>query len=301
MLGFFKRLFGGRDSARSDHGASARRIEITQDDLASAATLGPKLAQIALGRRGVETAEFDADSSLLVVGFDNGFRAQLSLDNVLATLRHQDGAAQADYIDNLLTAPDMSEGVMLPVLKPAVFIESARAQYRDMGIPDDEAPEIWHREVAPGLVMILVVDTPAQMRQLMVSDVEALGLDDAALNQQLLDNLRLYTGQSGVRLVPLAENGPYQVAVDENYDASMFFADAFWSKVCDELGMGRLVGLFAARNIVAFADAEQPEMIAEIQRVMESLPEDLAYAIMPHQLYLWEGAGWSPMPGPVRH
>ncbi|MDO5643019.1 MAG: hypothetical protein Q4G26_11645 [Paracoccus sp. (in: a-proteobacteria)] len=298
MLGILKRLFGRADAAPA---APSRRIEITADDLVSASVLGPKLTRIAQGRPGIEAAEFDAASDLLAVTFAGGFRAQISLGNVLATLRHQDGAAQAHYIDNMLTAPDMSEGIMLPVLKPVSYIDIMQAQFNEMGFPADEAPRIWHREVAPGLVMILVRDTPAQMRQLMVSDIKALGLDDAALNAQAADNLRLYASQRDIRLNPLAENGPYQVRLDDNYDASLFFADPFWAKLCDERGISRLAGLFAARNILIVGDADQPETMAEMARIMEALPQDLAYAIMPHQLYLWQGTGWSPLPGPARH
>lgn len=295
MLGFLKRLFGGADTPATP----SRSIEITAADLQSADTLGPKLALLAQARAGITSAEYDPARQVLLIAQDNGFQASIALDNALSALRGRGAQEQADYIDNLLT-PVASTTVeaprLLPVLKSADFLAKTRAQLRDMDVPDAEITDNWHREVAPGLILLLALDSPQQTRLLLPDDVAELGQDDAALVEQAVDNLSLYAQEVGINLAEQPSGAVHQVQMDENYDASLFFADHFWSAVAEDMQATRLAGLFAARNLVMVGNADRPEAVAELRQIGTALPADLPYAIAPGQLYQWQGQGWTVLP-----
>ncbi|MFV0408389.1 MAG: hypothetical protein ACK5LJ_01420 [Paracoccus sp. (in: a-proteobacteria)] len=302
MFGFLKKALSGGETAEAAPQGDDDEImlELSPDDLESPARLGPKLATFARMQQGVTDASYDPESELLKVSYASGLEGTSQLDNVIATLsRAESGEAVIAYLENFFADPGQkAEGYMLPVLKPAEYVETARKQLREAGqIGPDDAPPFWYGELAEGLVMILVQDTPEMMRLITMDDLEALDQDGEATMTQAQISLIEYVSDKGLGVSSQEDGLLHFVELDDNYEASTYFLEGFWNQLEQDMG-GAPAAIFAARNIVVFANSADPEAMAMLNAVATAGGDVPPYAIAPDRVWLWQDEAWQPWQAP---
>ena len=104
-----------------------------------------------------------------------------------------------------------------------------------------------------------------------------------------------------VRFISAKKDEPewmLQWRLDDNYEASLFFLPGVWDYQQQELG-GAPAAIFAARNLVFFANSADPEAMAILDILATTEGDAPAYAIAPGQIWLWQDRGWVPYEKPV--
>ena len=299
MFGFLKKLLGGGAKSTApvnDDGV----LSITPDDLESPARLGPKLAVYARMQAHITDAGYDPETEAVKVSYVSGFEGSVFMKNMIPAMRAMNsGEEVAVYLENTFANIDVDpEGVLLPVLKPISYIETAREQMHASGLADDQPLATWYQQVAPELVKILVRDTPAQMQIVTRKALADEGLDDAAASAQALASLADYVNDRELGVLAHADGKLLQWRLDDNYEASLFFLPGVWDYQQQELG-GAPAAIFAARNLVFFANSADPEAMAILDIVATTEGDAPAYAIAPGQIWLWQDRGWVPYEKPA--
>ena len=272
-------------------------LEISDEDLASADLIGPKIATLARLRDDIAAAEYEDEAVKL--RYHSGGEMTLDLGNVLAFLRQApDGQAVMDYLDNALTEPSDDEGYLLPVLKGADYIDIVRAQLRDAGLPADQPLPFWYQTLRTGLNMILMQDTPQMMRSISEAELNAAGLDMDSARQQAMQDLARYCHERDLQ-VGVIDDKLFQLQLDGNYEASTYFLSGLWDDIQDEFGAPP-AALFAARDVVIYANSADPEAMRLLTILATPEGEAPAYAIAPHQILFWTEDGWSVQPAGER-
>lgn len=298
MFRFLRNLFAGHRSASSGQGAP-RRIEITQDDLRTVATLAPRVVEILQARPEVRSAVFDATTGMIRVTYRDDETQTMSLDNLLVALRQMQGEGLAGYLQNFLTRPDPaagSDGYLLPVLKPVSYIAQTRQSFIDAGIDEAEIALPFHLEFAPGLLMIFVRDTPSRMHVLSERDVEDMGLDAGQLVERALAELAAFLEDRPLQTLELAGGRLLQFQIDDNYESSVAFLSDIWGGVSRHLG--GLPGVaFVARNIVLAVNADDADSVRLLRGMLSPEAGDPPpYQIAPHDIYVPSSdGGWTIM------
>lgn len=296
MFGFLKRILGGADAPKAAPATRAAVVEIRAEDLDDPARLGPKLAAVARLRADVSGAEYDPAIEAVKIGYQSGGKATMFLRNAQPFLREAlGGRGIADYLDNAFAEPLLSEeGYLLPVLKPAEYVEIAMAQLRAAGVPPDQPVPFWYRRLGTGLVVVLVRNTPTRMVSLSDADLAEAGLDEDAARQQAMSDLTRLCDERELRISTDEDGRLHQLHLDGNYDASTYFLSGIWDDLAARIG-APLVAVFAARNLVFYASGRDPEAMKLISRLADPAGEPPPYAIAPHQMLIWDEEGWAPL------
>lgn len=293
----------GPDAARSDAGPSPFTDQMPSGGAGSASATSvaggdeAALVQLVLdrlaGQAGVENPRYDPDADAIRLSRD-GQETVLFLDNLARIVKNGDEAAINRALENLLAAPQVSvDGRILPVLKPADYIEQVRAQYADMGMTEDDAPVPFAERLDTGLMRVFVRDGERSMAILTAEDVDELGGPRAVLARAVSD-----LGDAVLDHPPQTEpvaDGVFQVQIDGDYDASLYFLPEFWAGLAEDIG-GPPAVLFAAKNIVAVANADDGAAMHVLTQIAAPDGEPPAYAIAPDRIYLWRPEGWALAP-----
>lgn len=295
MFGFLKKLLGGADAARSAADEEEVVLEISPQDLDAPDRLGPKIAAYARLRDDIETADYDPDQQAVRLRFRSGIESALFLAQVQAVLRQApDGQAVVDHLDRALTEPVTevdAEGYLLPVLKAPDYVAAAKRQMQAMGAGD--TLPFWHQTLRTGLTVILVSDTPQMMRSLSEDDLAAMDLDTDAARMRAMQDLARFCHEGDLQ-VGSRDGKLFQLKLDGNYEASTYFLSSIWDDVATEFGAPP-AALFAARDIVIYANSTDPEAMALLTAVAAPGAEPPPYAIAPDRLLIWTDDGWAPL------
>lgn len=255
----------------------------------------PKLAAYAKMQAHIDDAHYDPETEAVKVRYASGFEGSVFLMNKIRAMRAMNsGEEVAAYLENSFANIEVNpDGVLLPVLKPMNYVETSREQMRAAGLPDDAPLPLWYQQVAPGLVKTLVRDTPSQMQIITRDALAEAGLDDAAASAQALASLADYVNERELGVLGHADGRLLQWRLDDNYEASLFFLPGVWDYQQQELG-GAPAAIFAARNLVFFVNSDDPDAMGILEIVATPEGEPPAYAIAPHQIWLWQDRGWVP-------
>lgn len=294
MFGFVKKILGGSPSDTEEREVV---LEISAEDLDAPDVIGPKIATYAMMREDIEGADYDA--GVVRLRYHSGGDMVLDLANVLPFMRRApDGQAMIDYLDSVLTEPaDADDGYLLPVLKGPDYVETAMRQLREAGAPADQPAPFWAQPLQTGLTVILVHDTPQMMRSVSEAELLADGLDTDMAHQRAMQDLARFCHERDLQ-VGSADGKLFQVQLDGNYEASTYFLSSIWDDIAEEFGAPP-AALFAARNIVIYANSGDAEAMRLLEIVAAPRAEQPAYAIAPEQILIWGDDGWTPyQPGP---
>lgn len=269
-------------------------LSITPDDLESPARLGPKLAAYARMLDHIADASYDSETESVKVRYASGIEASSYMGQVIPAMAAMNSAEEVTaYLENRFADIDpQSQGRLLPVLKPADYVENARQQMRELGAGEDDPLPFWHAEVEPGLILTLVYDSPASMRSLGLAELQAQWAHPNDALQQARVELVDYLNESEFGVLSMYDGKLHQLRLDGNYEASVFFVPDVWDQQEDEFGAPP-AAIFAARNLVYFANSADPEAMGLLKSVAESDAEEPAYAILPRQIWLYQAGGWT--------
>ncbi|NHF71579.1 hypothetical protein [Paracoccus xiamenensis] len=268
-------------------------LEISAEDLASADLIGPKIAAFARLREDIAAADFDGGAVSL--RYHSGGEMALDVSELLGFLRQApDGQAVMDILDDALTEPSEDEGYLLPVLKGADYIETVQAQLREAGAPADQPLPFWYQPLRTGLNVVLMHDTPQMMRSVSEAELAGAGLDLDMARQQAMQDLARFCHERDLQVGSI-DDKLFQLQLDGNYEASTYFLSGLWDDIQDEFGAPP-AALFAARNVVIYANSADAEAMRLLQIVAAPGDEVPAHAIAPHQILYWTDDGWSLLP-----
>lgn len=293
MLGFLKKLLGGgaADGPVDDRGV----LSITPDDLESPDRLGPKLAAYAQMQDHIDEAVCHAEAELVRVRYASGIKAPCFMGQVIPAMAAMNTAEEVTaYLENRFADIDIqSQGRLLPVLKPASYIETAREQLRELGAGEDDPLPFWHADIAPGLILLLVYDSPTSMRSLGLEELKAQWAHPNDALQQARVELVDYLNDSEFGILSMYDGKLCQLKLDGNYEASLFFVSDVWDQQQEEFGAAP-AAIFAARNLVYFVNSADPDAMDLLKTLAAHDDEEPAYAILPRQIWLYEDGGWTP-------
>ncbi len=289
MFGKLKKLFAGAgtDEPTDRDGV----LSLTPADLDAPDRLGPKLAAIAKMQPDVSAAQYDPAAGAVRLGYASGADGTVFLTNLVPTMRAlPNGEEVMVYLQNTFADPTIqTPGVLLPVLKPRSYIDIENSP--DLAKEDGVLDPLWFEEVAPGLVMTLVRDTPNQMQIVSERGLAAQGLDRESAMAEARASLIDYVNDRGLRISGMEEGALSTVELDGNYEASVYFLDGFWNHVASELGAPPAV-IFAARNVVVFASSADAKAMTLLRQVAASDLDPPAYAIDPNRIWRWQDEAW---------
>ena len=233
------------------------------------------------------------DDTSIAVSFANGTEARVGLGN-----HYRQYHAQPDILDELIAATvaalqqmgrDDSGGVererVLPVIKNHQWVANAHAgaQATD-GKP--AGPVVM--PLVGDLVLAYVEDGEANMRFLVASDLEQLGIPDMeTLFALALANFGDYA-RSRTELEVFAP-GVFRAQVDGYYDASLFL-------FADELARGAdiaadVVVAVPARDVMLLCSADDAVALATLRDTATRIESESPYLVSP-QLYVLRQDGW---------
>lgn len=297
MFGFLKKLLGS-DAAKPAADDPEVALEISPQYLDAPDRLGPKIAAYARLRDDIETAGYDPDQQAVRLRFRSGTESALFMAQAQAVLgQARDGQAAVDYLDNALTDPGTEadgDGYLLPVLKGPDYVAAAMQQLQAMGAAD--AVPFWHQTLRTGLTVILVSDTPRMMRSLSEADLAAMDLDTDAARMRAMQDLARFCHERDLQ-VGSRDGKLFQLELDGNYEASTYFLGSIWDDIATDLGAPP-AALFAARDIVIYANSADPEAMKLLTLVAVPGAEPPPYAIAPDRLLIWTDDGWAPLDQP---
>ena len=189
-----------------------------------------------------------------------------------------------------------TEGYLLPVLKGPDYLETVRAQLQEAGAPADQPLPFWCQPLQTGLVVILVSDMPDMMRSVSEADLTAMELDEDSARQRAMQDLVRYCHERDLQ-VGTADEKLFQLQLDGNYDASTYFLSGLWEDIAAEFGAPP-AAIFAARNIVIYANSADPQAMQMLARVAAPGAEPPPYAIAPELMLIWTDEGWARLAPP---
>jgi hypothetical protein len=139
----------------------------------------------------------------------------------------------------------------------------------------------------PGpLEMFFVLDAPSGAAFVTGDMLGALRLDAAGVQGRAIANLQARDGQ-----VRVQGSGPYMIVADGYYESSLLLDPALWDSV--DAQIGQVVALPLARDLLLFADADRPDMLAALKRIVAVEYANLSNMLTSEALVLRDGV-WIP-------
>lgn len=220
--------------------------------------------------------QVSAPLSLAVAGL-HGIQ-QVFLDNVY---RHAASAGDdagreavvAEWIASASTANASDDATLddvVPVLKSPEWFE-ALPPLAD-GLPRPHRSETLNAHLA----IVYAVDTPHNVAYVGESWFVERNIDAAGLRRRAVDNLRGKLPGLEVQ----RGGGLNMVVAGGHYEASILLFDEFWAREVARL-RGDPVVAIPARDVLVFADSEDPKAIADLRQHAVDIHADAAYALSP--------------------
>ena len=143
-------------------------------------------------------------------------------------------------------------------------------------------------ELAAGLLIMYAVDEGDRFTFLANRHLSAEGVDVQTLHQYAMANLREYVA-TRTRVEKLGER--FGVFLDGNLEASLMLVDEMWETwVANHIPHGVVVTV-AARDVLAFCDAQSESGIAQLRGVIERVFPNGDHLIS-ESLYTREDGRW---------
>lgn len=224
----------------------------------------------------------------LVISTPSGKSQEMYLDNVHRLSQQRHGDEREALLDHYVRAtieslapPVLAPEQVMPVVKHAAWIESAKRMFADK----DQAWEGLFDPLGADLFLVYAQDTETGIRFLTKGDLKALGMQQPEVRALAIRNL--------ARLVPEIEvhrgEQVAMVAAGGNYEASLLLLDDFW-RIESGRSHADLVFAVPARDLLLFADAADPAALMRLAELAQRVAGESAYAVS-EALYVRTAAG----------
>jgi uncharacterized protein YtpQ (UPF0354 family) len=198
--------------------------------------------------------------------------------DALIEAQHDDALAIGGW-----TVDAADQASILPVIKPASWLETRAAQLRSADIDPSAAP-FMTRPLAGDLLIAYVRDTDESMDYVGPGMLEKLQLKEADLHDLALRNLERFLPSLRVE----GGNGRYAARLDRNYDASMILLLDRWRDRIDIAGT--LAIALPARDEVLICARDDEETVASLAVMAAEIRAQAAYDLTDN-LFEWRD-GW---------
>ena len=258
-----------------------------EDSSAEQAAFTDRVAALLQARLGNEAVRV-AEPLTLKLG-----ELQANLDRVFAFCRSNAQDCEAELGRYVQTVVDLHQREQAPITKESLRAVVRTAEFvREAAVATSGEIEVVLRPLAPGLVALVMVDTPSSASVLKASDAQRLGLSaDQAFEQGLL-NVR-QTLQPIAKVAQELRAGGIGTLAGEFYESSRLLFPEEWAPLA-KAQQGVLIVALPAKDLLLYGaddSAAGLEALRTLVRdVMRRSPGPLS-----DQLLRWSEAGWQPV------
>ena len=238
-------------------------------------------------RRAAPRISFDLAGPLEIVGVRGDEKPiHIYLDNVYKSAP-ADPLERAEsirtYARALLSRPVDTVGPadrprIFPVIRDAGFVAGVRRDPASAAVAEPLAGDLW---------VLYALDSADQIRYLLESEVEKLGVSGAELRALAVANL---AGKAPKAKVEEVADGVRWIVLDGVYESSFLLLEPFWVRIAKQLGESPVVAV-PTRDVLLFAAASDEGAVVRIREVAERFAAEQAYPISP-RLFRRDGNGW---------
>lgn len=207
--------------------------------------------------------------------------------NIHQTLQTADNDAERqtafdNFVSVMVSELDGQEVAILPIERILPVI-----RHRDFGMPPgmEELPVT--DPFIGDMVLMYALDFPTHVSYLAPSDLERASLSRTDLTDIAFINF----DRRGATVQVFSEPPLHVLVLDGFYEASFLARPGFWPEVEEMMGFRPAV-IAPTRDLVVFADAEDPEALAALRGVRDEALEAGAYPLS-EMLLVWDGEGWT--------
>lgn len=137
-----------------------------------------------------------------------------------------------------------------------------------------------------GVVITYVVDTPHGLVFLQEQEINQAGITREELHLQAMSNLRTLSREKA----QVHQHGPiYGVALDGNFEASLFLLKSFWQEDYAHLAKAGFAVCMPARDVLAFCDMDSQEGLVTLREMATRVADGGDHLLTPTIFRLRKG------------
>lgn len=289
MLEFKARLDAKQSSAALKSSPQVPGLNEDQFTRAFKLLLQLRVPDVIVGKVAPLQVQFRlADGVELTAFLRNAYEQQRVNSHLLAAaLESQLAVIKAQ--PTLASTGSVSE--ILPIIRPASFLETVRRQHAQTG-SSGAGISLVSEALNDDLLVLFVFDSAEGMRFVSTQDLANLKLDMQALRVAAKANLsRHVVGKKfSNKLMEVASTARiYMVSGDENYESSALLLKDFWSRSSFNV-KGNIVAFVPVRGLVLVTGSQDKEGLRLASQVAAQGFAELPYAISPAGFELRDGA-----------
>jgi uncharacterized protein YtpQ (UPF0354 family) len=232
----------------------------------------------------------DTGAVALQITLPDGASATISPDNLHINLQAATTADEradilqrfvSSILETMQTVADDPPADMLDRVMPVV-------RSYDL-LNEDVDPTFPQAPFAGGLTVYWVIDSPTSTESFSADDLVRSGLTQQALADRALANLHAYA----VDVQRDDLDGVWALRLDGYYEASLMLLPDVWVDIDKQLGT--VIAAPVARDVMLYADGDDPEAERMLRIVAAHSFANVPYAISP-DVFRWDVDHWTVLP-----
>jgi hypothetical protein len=172
----------------------------------------------------------------------------------------------------------------------------AIAYLKVVALDDSEVVKLSHEDspilknIGHGLVVAYLVNQGQCFSYVQQQHLEAAGISENELYSSAVKNLRSIAEQ---RLQVETYGSIYIALMGGDFEASLILLPDFWEAWYGHLAPQGFVATFPARDLLAFGDPDNPDVVKELQAMCERVSNSTDHTLT-NQLFTNVGGSWRP-------
>jgi uncharacterized protein YtpQ (UPF0354 family) len=147
------------------------------------------------------------------------------------------------------------------------------------------------KDIGHGLLVGYLVDEGQHYSYVQQKHLEAAGISESELHSSAVNNLRAVAEQ---KLEVKTYGSMYIALMGGDFEASLILVPDFWSAWYGHLSQNGFVAAFPARDLLAFGDIENPNVVPELRAMCERVNNSETDHPLTNQLFTNVNGLWQP-------